>query len=241
MSPAERRKAVAHLRRVDPKLAAVIARVGPCRFQARAEGTHLDALFRAIIYQQLSGKAAATIHARFLAIYGHRPPTPPELLGTSDERLRGVGLSRQKLGYMRDLATRISTGEVRIDALHALPDEEVLTELVRVKGIGRWTAHMFLIFRLGRLNVLPDLDLGVQKGVMRAYGMRRMPTPKAVQAIGSKWAPYASVATWYLWRSLDPAAPEHRRPRRSGGALQRPAVPPAAAKKRRRPRSPRGD
>jgi DNA-3-methyladenine glycosylase II len=197
------RAAVIHLKRADPVLARVIARVGPCRLAVRSEGTHFDALARAIIYQQLSGKAAGTILSRFHALYGGRTPEPDELLGTPDERLRAAGLSRQKIGYLRDLADKVRTGAVPLDAIDADPDDAVVDVLVRIKGVGRWTAQIFLLFRLGRPDVLPDLDLGVQRGIQLAYGLRKLPSPKEVQRIGAPWAPYRSAASWYLWRSLD--------------------------------------
>src|SRR5688572_31049872 len=165
--------AVAHLKTADPRLAPIIELVGPCALSPRTEGTHFDALCRAIVYQQLSGKAAATIHGRVLALYDGRPPLPAELLATPVERLRACGLSRQKLGYILDLAERVERGDVPLDHLDSLPDDAILEALVRVKGIGRWTAQMFLMFRLGRPDVLPELDLGVQKGLQRAYGKRR--------------------------------------------------------------------
>ena len=196
------RKALSHLR-ADPALARVIAKVGPCRFAPTAEGTHFDALVRSIIYQQLSGKAAATIHARMQDIFGGRAPTPAELAATPDETLRAAGLSRQKLGYLKDLAARVHSGAVPLDHLDELPDDEIIEALVQVKGIGRWTAQMFLMFRLGRPNVLPELDLGIQKGIQRAYRLRSLPKPDRVRKIGAKWAPYSTVACWYLWRSLD--------------------------------------
>ena len=196
------RKALAHLR-ADPALSRVIAQVGPCRFAPRAEGTHFDALVRSIVYQQLSGKAAATIHGRVLDIFGGRAPTPAELAVTPDETLRAAGLSRQKLSYLKDLASRIASGAVPLDHLDSLPDDEIIAALVQVKGIGRWTAQMFLMFRLGRPNVLPELDLGIQKGIQRAYRLRSLPKPERVRKIGAKWAPYSTVACWYLWRSLD--------------------------------------
>jgi DNA-3-methyladenine glycosylase II len=170
--------------------------------EPRREGTHFDALCRAIIYQQLSGKAAATIHGRVVALYG-RPPLPAELLATPDERLRAAGLSRQKLAYLRDLATHVDAGALPLDRVELMEDDAVLDALVAVKGIGRWTAQMFLMFRLGRPNVLPELDLGVQKGIQVAYRMRKRPTPVQVRRIGAPWAPHASVASWYLWRLLD--------------------------------------
>ena len=197
------RGALAHLRRADPHLARVIARVGPCRLEARAEGTHFEAVARSIVFQQLSGKAAGTIHGRFHALYGGRAPEPAELLATDDARLRGAGLSRQKIGYLRDLAARVDAGDVPLAAIEALGDDAVIAALTRVKGVGRWTAQMFLIFRLGRPDVLPDLDLGVQKGLMLAHGLPAMPRPADVLRLGAPWAPYRSIAAWYLWRSLD--------------------------------------
>lgn len=197
------RKAINHLKKADPILAAVIERVGPCRFATRVEGTHFDAIARAIVYQQLSGKAAATILSRVHALYGGRPPSPAELLDTPEADLRGAGLSRQKLGYLKDLAERVESGDLPLDDVESLSDAEILDALVRVKGVGRWTAQMFLMFRLGRMDVLPDLDLGIQKGIMQAYGLPAMPKPREVEAIGAKWRPYATIASWYLWRSLD--------------------------------------
>jgi DNA-3-methyladenine glycosylase II len=197
------RRAVTHLKRVDPKLAAVIEAVGPCRFAPRAEGTHFEALARAIVFQQLSGKAATTIHSRFAALFDDGIPAAAPLLAFTEETFRSVGVSRQKASYLRDLALRAHAGSIPLDTLHVSSDDEVLEALVQVKGIGRWTAQMFLMFRLGRLDVLPDLDLGVQKGIQRAYRMRKLPTPKRVLEVGAKWAPYRSIASWYLWRSLD--------------------------------------
>ena len=192
------RRAVAHLKRADPTLAAVIARVGPCRFEARAEGTHFEAVARSIVYQQLSGKAAGTIHGRFHALYGGRAPD-----AATDDQLRAAGLSRQKVGYLRDLAARVDAGDLPLADIETLGDEAVVAALTRVKGVGRWTAQMFLMFRLGRPDVLPDLDLGVQKAVQLAYGLPAMPKPADVLRVGAPWAPHRTVAAWYLWRSLD--------------------------------------
>ena len=214
-------KALNHLRRADPQLGAVIEKVGRCRFEARAEGTHFGALVRSIVYQQLSGKAAGTIHARLRALYGDRDPTAREILATPEETLRGVGLSRQKLSYLRDLAERVEGGALPVDALHELDDEALTTALVQVKGIGRWTAQMFLMFRLGRTDVLPDLDLGIQKGLQRAYGLRKMPAPKDVLRHGEKWAPYRTIASWYLWRLLDVPETASARPRKPRVAKKR--------------------
>lgn len=197
------RRGVAFLKREDPRLAAVIARVGPCRFVPRAEGTHFEAVARAIVYQQLSGKAAGTIHDRFHGLFGGRAPEPAELLAASDAALRGAGLSRQKIGYVRDLAARVASGDVPLDAIESLDDAEIVASLTRVKGVGRWTAQIFLMFRLGRPDVLPELDLGIQKGIQLAYGYPALPKPADVARVGEAWAPWRTVAAWYLWRSLD--------------------------------------
>ncbi len=195
--------AIDHLRERDPKLARIIDRIGDCQLQPRTGGSHFDALVRAIVYQQLSGKAAATIHGRVEGLYGDRPPTPQEILATDDDRLRAAGLSWQKISYIKDLASKVASGELSTESLDSMPDDEIIASLVRVKGIGRWSAQMFLMFRLGRPNVLPDLDLGVQKGMQHAYRLPKLPTPKDVLRIGERWAPYASVASWYMWRLLE--------------------------------------
>ena len=207
------RKAVAHLRKVDPKLAEVIDRIGPFKGWPVRNGTHFDAVCRSIVFQQLSGKAAGTIHGRFEGIYGGRAPLPDELATTTDDKLRAVGLSRQKSAYLKDLGAKVAAGNLPIETLHELTDDEVIAALTQVKGIGRWTAQMFLMFRLGRPDVLPDLDLGVQKGIQRTYRLRKLPTPERVKQIGAKWAPYRSVGAWYMWRLLDAPTPVPR----SGG------------------------
>jgi 3-methyladenine DNA glycosylase/8-oxoguanine DNA glycosylase len=176
--------------------------VGPYRPGDRTGGTHFLALARAMVYQQLSGKAAATIFQRFLALYPNGDPGPADVLATSDELLRSVGLSRQKIGYLRDLSTRVAAGELPLDHVESLADADLITHLVQVKGIGRWTAQMFLMFKLGRVDVLPDLDLGIQNAIKRAYRKRKV-SPTDVLKIGAKWSPYSSIACWYLWRSLD--------------------------------------
>jgi DNA-3-methyladenine glycosylase II len=198
-----RRKAVAHLKKTDPAMAGVIARVGRCRFVPRAEGTHFDALVRAIVYQQLSGKAAATIHGRLNGLYGARAPRPSEVLDTPDDDLRAVGLSRQKLGYLKDLAEHVESGALPLDDVEALDDVEIMDSLVAVKGVGRWTAQMFLMFRLGRPDVFPELDLGIQKAVQRLHGLDALPPPRRTAEAGEAWQPYRTVAAWYLWRSLE--------------------------------------
>jgi DNA-3-methyladenine glycosylase II len=193
--------AVRRLRRADPVLADLIRRVGPCRFEPRTDGTHFAALVRAIVYQQLSGKAAATIHSRLVTVLGG--VTPEAVRAASDASLRTAGLSRQKTRYLRDLAEKAHAGELAVDRLHELDDVAVMESLCAVKGIGRWTAHMFLIFRLGRLDVLPELDLGVRKAVMQAFRMRALPSPQRLQRVAAAWQPYRTVASWYLWRSLE--------------------------------------
>jgi DNA-3-methyladenine glycosylase II len=197
------RPAVSHLKRADPVMAAIIARVGPCRLAADAGGTHFQALARSIIYQQLSGKAAGTIHDRFRALFPDGQPDPAALLPMADDVLRGVGLSRQKTASLRDLAARVTDGTLPLGDVEALDDDALVQHLVQVRGVGRWTAQMFMMFRLGRADVLPDGDLGIQNAVQRAYRLRARPTPARVVTIGRPWRPYATVASWYLWRSLD--------------------------------------
>ncbi|MDF1503000.1 hypothetical protein [Roseisolibacter sp. H3M3-2] len=196
-------EAVSHLRAADPVMRAVVDAVGPCAFAPRAEGTHFGAVCRSIVYQQLSGKAAGTIHRRFHALYGDRAPEPRELLDTSDARLREAGLSRQKIGYLRDLAARVAARDVPLDDVDALDDDAAIAALTRVKGVGRWTAQIFLMFRLGRPDLLPELDLGIQRGVQLAYGLPALATPREVAALGAPWAPWRTVASWYLWRLVD--------------------------------------
>jgi DNA-3-methyladenine glycosylase II len=198
------RRSVNHLKRVDPKLARIIDAVGAYRLQLRTEGSHFQALARAIVFQQLSGKAAGTIFGRFNALFsGTEGTTPASVLASSDEQLRSVGLSRQKIAYLKDLSARVDSGDLPLDSVESMNDDDLIAHLVQVKGIGRWTAQMFLMFRLGRPDVLPELDLGIQNAIKRAYRMRKRPTPKQVKKIGAKWSPHSSVACWYLWRSLD--------------------------------------
>ena len=199
----EIRKAVSHLKKTDPVMARLIGEIGPCRYEVKNFGTHFDALCRSIIYQQLSTKAAGTIHGRFLELFPNRQPSPDAVLRLPEDTLRGVGLSRQKLNYLRDLAAKVHTGALPLDHLDSLPDQEIIDYLVQVKGIGVWTAQMFLMFRLGRLDVLPVLDLGIRNAIKKAYRVRGVPDAKRMTKIGAQWKPYASVACWYLWRSLD--------------------------------------
>jgi DNA-3-methyladenine glycosylase II len=197
------RSAVAHLRRVDPVLGEIIAKVRKAPPPPRRAGTHYDALVRAIVYQQLSGKAAGTIHRRFCELYPNKRPRAHLVLATSDEALRGAGLSRQKIGYLRDLSARVVDGSLPLAHLGRLPDDAIIEHLIRVKGIGRWTVQMFLMFRLGRPDVLPELDLGIQNAIQRAYGLKKRPKPKDVIRLGTKWRPHATTACWYMWRSLE--------------------------------------
>jgi DNA-3-methyladenine glycosylase II len=203
ISPASVRTARAHLSRVDPVLAGVMRRVGPYRPRRRRGRSHFHDLVRAIVFQQLSGKAAGTIHTRFTALFPHRHVDPQRLLGLTDQAMRAAGLSRQKVGYLRDLATKVHGGAVPLDRVRHMSDASIIEHLVQVKGVGRWTAQMFLMFRLGRPDVLPELDLGIQNAVHRAYGLRRRATPDDVRRIGAPWSPYSSMACWYLWRSLE--------------------------------------
>jgi len=180
----------------------VIEQVGPCRLRPLTEGSHFEFIARAIIYQQLSTKAAATIHGRVQALCGGVVGAEP-LTTLSDDALRGAGLSRQKLGYLRDLAARAADGGLDAVRLPELPDEEVTRQLIQVKGVGVWTAQMFLMFRLGRPDVLPVLDLGIRKGVQRAYRLRKLPDARRVEKIAAPWAPYRTVGSWYMWRILE--------------------------------------
>jgi DNA-3-methyladenine glycosylase II len=193
------RRALAHLRR-EPRMARLIERVGRKPPPPRAEGTHFQALARAIVYQQLAGKAAATIHGRLVDALGGEV-SAAAISAASDEALRRAGLSRQKLGYLRDLAARAV--EVGIEDLHARGDEEIIASLRAVKGIGLWTAQMFLMFRLGRPDVLPVHDLGIRKAAQRLFRLRGLPAPAKLEALAEPWRPYRTVACWYLWRSLE--------------------------------------
>lgn len=183
-------------------MASVMTSVGPYRPADRTRGSHFGALVRSIVFQQLSGKAAGTIHGRFCALFPNGEPTPERVLAATDEQMRAAGLSRQKIGYLRDLAQKVHTDALPLGHVDTLTDDELIAHLVQVKGIGRWTAQMFLMFKLGRANVLPELDLGIQNAIKRAYRKRAV-KPKDVQRIGKCWSPYSSIACWYLWRSLD--------------------------------------
>ena len=190
------------LMRRDSVIATLIRQHGECGLASSQRTDPFHALLHAIIAQQLSTKAAKTIEGRFSALFDGGP-TPAAVARASDEKLRAVGLSPQKLKYVRDLCARILDESLNLDALALLTDDEVIEALTSVKGIGRWTAEMFLMFRLHRPDVLPVGDLGIVKAVQRAYKLRALPTPARLMKIGETWRPYRSVACWYLWASLD--------------------------------------
>jgi len=191
------------LMRRDPVLGAAIKRIGACGMAERQRADHMSALVGAIVSQQLSTKAAATIFGRFLSLFPEKQiPNAAAIEVLDDATLRGVGLSGQKVGYLRDLCARLGDGRLRLEELDDLPDEVVIERLTAVKGFGRWTAEMFLMFRLHRPDVLPVGDLGIVNAVRKLYGLRKHPDPKRLQKIGEAWRPYRSVACWYLWQSL---------------------------------------
>jgi 3-methyladenine DNA glycosylase/8-oxoguanine DNA glycosylase len=199
-------EAARHLRAVDPRLAKLMDAVGPFVMRQDQTATIFAALAQAIVYQQLSGKAAATIFARVRALFPRAGDglTPQQILRASDEKLRGAGLSRSKLLSLRDLAQRTKSGELPgWDEVQALPDDQIIERLTVVRGIGRWTAEMLLMFRLGRPDVLPADDYGVRKGFALTFKKRALPTPEQLLKYGQRWAPYRTVASWYLWRALE--------------------------------------
>ena len=199
------RRALRHLRRADVRLSKAMERVGPFRLRLRPMASPYAALFKAIVYQQLSGKAAGTIHGRVLALLPPGlGPAPAALLALPDSSLRAAGLSRNKLLALKDLSARTLAGGLPEGAaLAALSDAELIERFTEVRGVGRWTVEMLLIFNLGRPDVLPFTDLGIRKGFQRIYGMKRLPALSTVERAGRAWVPYRSVASWYLWRVLD--------------------------------------
>jgi len=201
----ELRRARAHLVRADPVLAEIVKKVGPCRLTLHRGGDAYWYLSRAILRQQISGYAAAAIERRIRERFDGTLK-PEHVLGASDAELRGLGLSRQKAGYLRDLSTRARDG-LRLHRLGRMRDERLIETLTVVKGIGRWTVEMLLIFRFGRPDVLPVADYGIQKAMQRAYRMRKLPKPERMRKIAETWRPYRSIACWYLWRSLDLKTP----------------------------------
>lgn len=201
-------EALAHLRGIDPLLAALIERVGA--YDAPQREDPYAALVRAILFQQLAGAAATAIQNRFFNL--HEPfgqtPTPEQIMDTPDEAFRSAGISRQKMAYLRDLALHVFDGRLDLGELHALPDAEVIRNITAVKGLGEWSAHMFLMFHLGRPDVLPIGDLGVRNGMRITYNLETVPTPKEALVIGAPWAPFRSVGSWYMWRATEPTAPD---------------------------------
>ena len=206
-------KAAAHLSKIDPDLGRVIKATGPVLLVPDEARTPFYALLRAIAHQQLSGRAAETIMGRFHDLFPNVPhPTPEQVLAVEDLVLRGVGFSRPKISYIKDLATRALTGAVPThDEILDLSDEELIERLTAIKGIGRWTVEMLLIFKLGRMDVLPIHDLGIQKGFMITYRKRKLPKPETILKFGERWRPYRTIASWYLWRAVDLAANKDRK------------------------------
>ena len=186
----------------------LIDEVGP--YTPRPGDDPYAQLVRTLLFQQLAGPAASAIMRRWYGFYGDeaQTPTPEQILTTSDEDFRSCGISRQKISYLRDLAAHVADGSLPFDRLQEMDDAEVQAALTAVKGVGEWTAHMMLMFHLGRPDVLPVGDLGVRKGMQVAYGLDTTPTPKQAREIGAKWSPYASVASWYMWKILNIVTPE---------------------------------
>jgi 3-methyladenine DNA glycosylase/8-oxoguanine DNA glycosylase len=196
--------ALDHLASRDPRLASIIGRVGPLGIRPDPTQTTFEALARSIVHQQLTGKAAATIHGRLRALFPRRRLRPEALLAMDDESLRRAGLSRGKLMALRDLAIRTLDGTVpTVRSLRPMSDEAIIEQLTTVRGIGRWTVEMLLIFRLGRGDVLPVSDYGVRHGFQLAYGKRALPTTKQLTRHAEIWRPFRSAASWYLWRAVD--------------------------------------
>ena len=192
--------AINHLKKSDPILRAIIERIGPFRMEYGPPEFH--SLAEAIVYQQLNGKAAVVIFNRFTALAGE-PLTPAGILKLTDEQMRSVGLSKQKSLYLRGMAERAISGQLDFSKLHEMSDEEVIKHLTQVKGVGVWTAQMFLMFTLKRPNVLPTGDFGVQSAIKRHYNKRKLPKPAQMEKLAKPWEPYRSIACWYLWKSMD--------------------------------------
>ncbi len=193
-----------HLMKADPKLRLVIKRIGPCKLHSVAPRDPFETLCMSIASQQLSTKAAATIFGRFADLFPpDRTPTPERVMSLGDDRIRACGFSRPKVTFIKDLAERVLDGRLDLNGLRKHSDEEVMQQLIAVKGIGRWTAEVFLMFRLGRQDILPADDLGLMNAARRVYGLRTRPDAKKLRKMGEPWRPYRSIAAWYLWQSLD--------------------------------------
>ncbi len=200
--------ALTHLAKADDVMARLVADFGPLSFDERHKDRPADAygaLVRSIVGQQLSTKAARSIFRRVTELFGGHTPTPAELLEADEDTLRSAGLSGAKVWYLRSLAQHVEDGELQLDSLTDMSDDEVIAELTAVKGLGLWTAHMFLIFHLRRPDVLPVGDLGVRRAVERQYGLEGLPDAETMERLGERWAPYRSLASLYLWHSLDNA------------------------------------
>jgi DNA-3-methyladenine glycosylase II len=196
-----------HLSKADPVLARIIAEVGALGIQPRRE--RFQALVRNIIFQQLAGAAANAIYGRFVGLFpGVEFPSPQQVLAKTDAELRSVGLSEKKALYIKDLAAHVRDGKLNFHRFHRMTDEEIVAHLTQVKGIGKWTAEIFLMFNLGRPDVMPADDLGVQNAVKRHYRMRQRPNRKRLLKHAQRWRPYRTAAAWYLWRSLDIVLPD---------------------------------
>jgi DNA-3-methyladenine glycosylase II len=195
--------AIVHLKRQDPVLAAIIDRVGDYRIEFR--DPDFETLVKSIVFQQLSGRVASVIFGRLVEAVGGKL-TPAGVLKLRPSRMRALGLSGQKTAYIRDLARHARDGHLVFEQLADMPDDAVIERLTQVKGIGVWTVHMFLIFALRRTNVLPTGDLGIRNAIRKAYNMDELPSPSQVEAMAERWRPYCTVASWYLWRSLEPNA-----------------------------------
>ncbi len=198
--------ALTHLKAADPKLAVMIERVGPCLLEIRHTHSIFYSLLRSIVYQQLAGKAAATILGRVELVTAGEGyhPTPEQILSTPDERLRGAGLSQNKMLAVRDLAAKTLDGTVpTLRTANKMSDDELIDHISQVRGIGRWTVEMLLMFRLGRLDVLPVDDLGVRKGMQVTYNMRKMPDKFRMVKVAAKWSPYRTIGSWYMWRACE--------------------------------------
>jgi DNA-3-methyladenine glycosylase II len=217
VTPAQYEKARRLLMRRDRILGAAVKQIGACGMAERQRKDHLSALVGAIVSQQLSTKAAATIFGRFVALFPDGQIHPEKIHALDDAILRGVGLSGQKVGYLRDLCARLADGRLKLEELEVLDDETVIERLTSVKGFGRWTAEMFLMFRLHRPDVLPVGDLGIVNAIQRLYKLRKRPDAKKIQQLGEAWRPYRSVACWYLWQTLrnEPLAKAAARPAQS--------------------------
>jgi DNA-3-methyladenine glycosylase II len=197
------RLAETHLAKHDKKLAPIIKASGPCRIRPHPD--HYGELVGSIVGQQLSSIAAGTIWRRVLDLFGGKMPTPAQLIKIDDQKLRDVGLSWNKVKYVKDLAQHVLDGRLDLEHIATMPNEHLIERLTAVKGLGEWSAHMFMMFGLGRLDILPTGDLGIRKGMMKVYGLKELPDPPTMITIANKnhWHPYESVASWYLWQSLD--------------------------------------